>query len=337
MPILFKCELCRARLSISRSKAGKIGTCPKCGEPIHIPKISDIQSKSSRKKSKPELAPVSSDSAVEAIKEIIERPYAPPDNFVSPRETQTQSEKPEPTSAVSDNDLDEPPVYELTADGPGQYGPVAQQFDASLPKESMSTTESDTESESVSVLNSILIPRWVIYFQAGLIGVVAATFFIFGMMVGSFTTSPERAVVSENQFRIGGSVFVDDEVDEGAVVIALPTKAKPDPRPQTTPLHPDSFEPVNNDSITIIRELGGDVVRTNRNGAFELIVEGPAEYFLLVVSKNKRRRSGADLEKQEMAQMGRFFLPYQPLIENKQFVWKKIRVTSNRNLKPINF
>ncbi len=36
--------------------------------------------------------------------------------------------------------------------------------------------------------DSISVPRWVVYFQGALLGIVAATFFIFGLMVGSITS-----------------------------------------------------------------------------------------------------------------------------------------------------
>ena len=358
MPILFKCELCRARLSISRSKAGKIGTCPKCGEPIHIPRISDIQQKQkpAKKKPKPKLASVSTDSEIEVVHDITSENIAPKESLVMEAEVvdepqhETKSSSVSASLAESFSSTESPAKSSpppLLPQSTGSLKPMDSVSDFSDSDEDLwnedssskshPTATSEPEQETGSVLNSILIPRWVIYFQAGLIGVVAATFFIFGMMVGSFTSSPESNVVAENQFRIGGSIFVDDVIDEGAVVIALPAKSKPDPRPDTKLLHPDSFEPVNNDSIALIRELGGDVVRANRDGQFEVVVEGPAEYFLLVISKRKRRRSGVDLEKQQMAEVGRFFLPFQPLVEGKQFVWRKIKVTSSRNLKPINF
>lgn len=39
MPIHFRCTHCRAHLSITRRKAGKTTTCPRCGQEVRVPEV----------------------------------------------------------------------------------------------------------------------------------------------------------------------------------------------------------------------------------------------------------------------------------------------------------
>jgi hypothetical protein len=37
MPIVFNCGACQSRLKVDDSKAGQVGPCPRCGQPVRIP------------------------------------------------------------------------------------------------------------------------------------------------------------------------------------------------------------------------------------------------------------------------------------------------------------
>ena len=434
MPILFKCEHCRARLSISRKKAGKLGTCPKCGEPIHIPEVDEkpaLDSASSRSEGAPRNEEVPredpshrkehanrnekgvanrSEGSGAANKREHRFKQLPAGRQESKptkvREKGVQQNKAEPkshdpvakghdskfenkpfaisdsegaTSKASESGSSEvfPAVEVLPRAGASAQTVVENKRDIDLPSEAdrpsaekalpdsderiFDITEdyleetkrplgelspNDPSASNVSdlddegegdVLKSILLPRWIVYFQAGLIGVVAATFFVFGMMVGNLTGGNEIVQTETESFKLTGNVKLASGVpDSGAVVIVLPTTAKPEPRPEADPLHPDNFEPIDNPSLDQIREFGGDVVRANRTGEFEFELEGPAEYYVLVVSKAQTRR-GDRLDKEVSAKLGRYFLPYEPLIDGKKIQWTKVRMTSDRSLKTITF
>ncbi|MCA9110449.1 MAG: biopolymer transporter ExbD [Planctomycetaceae bacterium] len=45
MPIQFRCQACRQRLSITSRKAGLMVACPACGEQIQVPKLEDTTAK----------------------------------------------------------------------------------------------------------------------------------------------------------------------------------------------------------------------------------------------------------------------------------------------------
>ena len=348
MPILFKCELCRARLSISRKKAGKMGTCPKCGGPIQIPSLEEAESDRSQKKRSPHQQPELSLSVSDSAHGGSTVPPAIPTVEVN-EPTQLESVLPEATQPSAlmkptiENDTSivdaEEVVYDITSNqaNPPLPFPAPSEGASSQELDDLADHSADEKAESMSgVLQSILVPRWIVYFQAGLIGVVAATFFVFGMMVGNLTTGNRIVQTETVKYSVNGRVELASGLpDSGAVILALPIEIKPDQRLDPNLLHPDRFEPVNNPSIDQIRSLGGDVARVNRTGEFELQIEGPAEYYLLVISKSKSRGDNRPLEKQVSAKLGRFFLPYEPLIDGKEVNWSTVRVTSDKNLRTI--
>ena len=68
----------------------------------------------------------------------------------------------------------------------------------------------------------VTVPRWAIYCQAALLGIIATTFFVFGMMVGSLTSNSTEVnatfdcrVVGSVAYRIDGDLKADD----GAVIL----------------------------------------------------------------------------------------------------------------------
>jgi hypothetical protein len=320
MPILFKCELCRARLSISQKKAGKIGTCPKCGEAIHVPTLDearDRQTESNSDKSR------SSMSAADSLDSL------PGDN--------SRVDVPRHRDSITDSTaLDE--VFDLSDD----YIRVTERRSPSsgqVPEATQPTSSNSIDERAGH--QRIAVARWIVYFQAGLIAVVAATFFIFGMMVGNLTSTGPTDATGQKNFRLTGSVLVEQgrqqKADMGSVVIALPAEKKPAERLDPEYLKPNRFEPVNNRAIDRIRDMGGDVVRANEDGSFELQLQGPAEFFILVISNAKSSQGEFAMEKSQRAEIGRFFLPYEPLLKDHEFDWQRINVKSDRDIKSIVF
>lgn len=175
--------------------------------------------------------------------------------------------------------------------------------------------------------DTILLPRWVVYFQAALLGIVAATFFIFGMMVTSLTSNSDDPF-DGGEVRVFGTVAKTDEgqqvPDTGAVVLLLPDSPVSISRQDPTTIRPDSFEPLENPTIDAIRAQGGSVVRSNIDGKFELFAR-PGVYNLLIISKttgNTRQK----LSKEQVATISQYFLPVEKLIQDQQFYWQPIRV-----------
>lgn len=173
----------------------------------------------------------------------------------------------------------------------------------------------------------VQVPRWIVYFQAALLGLVATTFFIFGIMVGSLTSKPGPTIDSRQDIRVTGSVYImrqgERVPDAGSVVFLLPETPAEISRQHPETVRPDSFEPLENPTIDWIRHIGGAVIRTNVNGKFE-VYGRPGKYNLLVISKVARRSESTKLPKPLVAIISQYFLPVEKLIEDRQYHWQSL-------------
>jgi len=339
MPILFKCDLCRARLSIARKKAGKIGTCPKCGEAIRIPLVSQNLDEANKSDSKI-LAPTETTSSSDS------NPMMKGVKSLASIEIEEQSgmsfESNDFSSPVSSEALST--AKDATVISDSITGLANDSIDKVEPESDPSpiTSEGDLSSRMANVFqpdrHRISLPRWIVYFQAAMLAVCAATFFVFGLMVGNLTSTK---TVQTESYQINGTVLVSDDgqdqFDEGAVVVFLPADEKPDPRPDGDVLNPNGFEPIDNPSIDLIRRMGGDVIRCSRDGEFETELPGRREYFVLVVSKSQRRSGNSEVPKKTAAELGRYFLPYDDLLGDHAYSWTRVKLNSDRNLKEVRF
>jgi hypothetical protein len=184
----------------------------------------------------------------------------------------------------------------------------------------------------------ISVPRWVVYFQAALLGIVATTFFVFGMMVGSLTSGSSDEINRAFDCRVLGSVVyrVDGDLraDEGAVIFLLPLSKKPDERAPGKLVNPETFKALDNAAIDRIHDLGGTVVRADQNGQFDVVVDARdgngLEYCLLIVSKNVRGVDTEPMTKEQVASIGTFFIPVEDVVEDRSFYWLKLTADSER-------
>jgi hypothetical protein len=182
-----------------------------------------------------------------------------------------------------------------------------------------------------TLTGAILIPRWIVYFQAALLGIIATTFFVFGLMVGCLTSGQSNQTVRTQPCVVSGTVQYDSAKgtipDQGAVVFLLPKNRRPEERSPGNLVAPRNFEPLNNPGIEIINRLGGAVVRTDEFGKFNLTVDGSSqgiEYFVLVVSKNRRTDDPAPMSKQQVAVIGTFFMPVDRVIDGQAYYWSSL-------------
>lgn len=185
---------------------------------------------------------------------------------------------------------------------------------------------------------TVAIPRWIIYFQAALLGIIATTFFIFGLMVGSLTSGVDANADARFDSHVSGVVqyWEDGNLipDEGAVVFLLPKKAKPDERAAASPVSPEGFRALDNPGIEILHQLGGAVVRTDENGKFDVLIDGNAglgvDYHFLVVSRHQSRDESEQLSKQQVAAIGTFFMPVERLVNDQAIYWSSLSAREKR-------
>lgn len=177
-----------------------------------------------------------------------------------------------------------------------------------------------------------MIPRWVVYTQGGLLGVIAISFFVFGLAVGSGYSVGSTGPTTRQIAEVSGLVLYEDNgrrVDTGAVVMFLPSDGTLDPRPEPDSLLPDRFIPLDNPAIDAIREIGGAVVRADRVGGFATRLR-QGTYYMLVLSKHQTQANSSAIEKQMRADLGAFFFPVDDLIGQSAWHWKKIEVGGDK-------
>jgi hypothetical protein len=182
----------------------------------------------------------------------------------------------------------------------------------------------------------MLLPRWIVYFQAGLLGVGCSTFFVLGMMISQNVGKGSERKVETFKTQLTGQVqFFDDGKrlsDEGAVVLVLPVDARITEHPEARNLGPEHFQPTDNPAIEAIDKIGGKVVRVNREGEFALEVLGPREYFVLVISHFTDRPDGEQIPKSVAADVNRFFSSAEDLIGRKKYSLTKMRLDRSSHL-----
>lgn len=188
--------------------------------------------------------------------------------------------------------------------------------------------------------NYLWVSRKLIYGQAALLGVSAATFFMLGLMVGNLTSTSGEVANSNPSFvgyvedcRVSGLVTFqkngNEFPDKGAVVLLFPRSSSP-PTPQTPGLvMPKTFVALDNPTIEAIHTAGGAVVRADSDGKFEVLVDQGREYRLLVVSKN-RTPQGSTLTEPQQLLLESWFSPAEKLIRDNDFQWRDINGNAER-------
>ena len=207
---------------------------------------------------------------------------------------------------------------------------------------SESTITDSPASETTRRQDLVSLPRWIVYFQGAFLGVVATTFFVFGMMVGSLTSESSETNGSVFVAEVKGVISVgqaDAQVpDEGAVVLLLPENRRVAERISPASIHPESFEPLDNPVIQLVNSLGGSVVRADDSGKFNLQIDGPESFTLLVISRTKLKESPHPLTKRQKAELANIFRPVESLIGEHEFMFSRVVVDRPAlELDPIRF
>lgn len=175
---------------------------------------------------------------------------------------------------------------------------------------------SPESSSSPADHNFIRIPRWVIYFQVGLLCVVPTTCFLLGLAAAQLSRPASSTAKSEQLCELSGRLVTTDEAPLVGVVIALPLEQTPDERLDPRPLHPASFQELGNPAILSIQQLGGAVTRTGEAGTFRLQVASPKRYLLIAIAADSppgRAEGQAGPDRATLVELSRWFLPLENL------------------------
>lgn len=225
---------------------------------------------------------------------------------------------------------------------PSRDEPTAKQYDSPVAAASTLATNDPIADSAEVAVGTVALPRWVIYGQAALIAVVAATFFFFGMMVGQTSDFGRSTAPAQFECQITGQVQYQQSdrlrPDQGAVVFLVPTDTRLAARPELSKIRPEEFEPLENTAIDLIEAAGGRVVRINQQGRFDLSVLAPREYYVLIISKNSKRPASDRISKSVAAEIGQFFFPVEELIGDQNYLWTRIKLNRHsQHLDPVEF
>ncbi len=183
------------------------------------------------------------------------------------------------------------------------------------------------------------VSRLTVFLQGVLLAVTAVVFFVAGMVVGRHSSGPSAGVRPAAPAQLTGRVLYRRQgrtrADEGAVVMLLPADSRPDSKLGVEGLRPGDA-PISDlhPSLQAIHAWGGDYARVDRNGRFRLRVHKGGPFFLLVVSAAVARGEQRP-ELEDLAQIGRFFLPAVDLLADRAYQWRRLEVVGERDLSTI--
>jgi hypothetical protein len=181
-------------------------------------------------------------------------------------------------------------------------------------------------------VDTISVPRWILYVQGALLGAMALVGFMLGYIVSEATSMVSDAPHTAGPVRVTGEVAYDagDHLptpDVGATVMLVPEGARPEQKVGVASLRPGSERVDATDpAIAAIREIGGDFVRADRDGKFRLVVPTPGDYFLLIVSAQRVRSGNERPAPQDLAELGRYVESAPELLANDAYRWVKRRL-----------
>jgi len=167
------------------------------------------------------------------------------------------------------------------------------------------------------------VPRYVIYMQGGLMAVVALVALVIGMLLGS--TFGGRSAEETGASLVTGSVTFAEgprsRVDVGAVVMLLPQGRRPDEKIPIKGLRPaDRQADEGEKGIAMLGDVGGAYVRADENGRFELQVPNSGRYWLVVISRERKRSGGGrEFQNADLAKLARFFESAAGLLGDREF------------------
>ena len=161
----FRCPKCDVRLTVSEHKAGQSSRCPSCEQSIQIPVAQGDEVSTGKGTASAKTERVAAPAAAMARTDSMS--LAPTDESASSSDSTA-------SGGIEVRPAGEPRAAKTEYADAGEFAGSSGTFDRPIP--------------SRIGRDQVLLPRWVIYTQAGLLVIVASTFFVFGMMTRYMAT-----------------------------------------------------------------------------------------------------------------------------------------------------
>jgi len=287
MPIRFFCEHCKQMLKIGTSKVGSVVNCPRCQKPVVIPMQSSPQAEEAYRMLK--------------NKQVSAPPPSPP------LPTSENSTAPVPTWVVLEEDIDDVnmPLWMEEFWMP----PSAENVHPTSP--TVWTSSGLTEEVALRTFQkqhkltvTLLAVSVIVLFFVGI---------VVGLLIRGCSVPLNRSPLPVNapslENEVSGTLYYLNEngerrPDVDAVIICLPKDRLPSTLFSCQGLRPEDM--ANNDTIQMIREMGGMYERTDANGSFAFPYREEVRYLVLLISAHQKRAS-SEVKTSVMQELHRYF------------------------------
>jgi hypothetical protein len=174
--------------------------------------------------------------------------------------------------------------------------------------------------------DKILFPRRMLYVEAVLYVMVAATAFGLGYLAGRGSSAARTENSRDGEMQgVAGSVSLLSRAgakrgDEGTVVIVLPSGRLPSKPLPIAGLQPGDQSP-GDATIRALRDFGGAVARVDNTGSFTLSVPAAESYRILILSAHATRDPAVPLEQSDLMELGKYFEAPADLLQRSGYHW----------------
>jgi len=186
--------------------------------------------------------------------------------------------------------------------------------------------------------HKVAVPRSILYMQGVLLGLVALTSLLIGILVGrglsggapSEDDGPQACLVTGEVALVAASG--EASPDSGAVVLIVPRDMRPERQAKMVGLRPQDPPPASDHAgLQTLYGLGGDYARTDAAGRFQLRVPDRGHYFLLAISAHAGQ-DDREQPKATLAQIGRFFELTPKMFEGHAVRWQEEHIRRDRQV-----
>lgn len=316
MPRELVCPHCEHRLTVSSRLAQRAVTCPRCRRAVPVPPAPVPTSVAS-----PPASAVPSEGPTDAaIAELAadagraEKPGTTPPPAVP--QPPPRPPRPQPPAA--------PPRYVPLEDTPRglQAGDLTRDLRADV-------------SGTVAVPRRVIVMQGILLGAMGLGGFAAGVFASRGRWTNSAAARQPCVIVGTVQYAAVNATGESLQPDADSVALLFPRDLRPDRgqklkvaglRPQDPPL--TEGDPV----FEALHTLGGDYARASQQGFYYLKARDAGDYFLLVLSAHARRSPTTPIERQHLAEIGRYVDRAAELLGPLRYEWRELSLRGDERI-----
>jgi hypothetical protein len=359
MPLVCRCDCCGQRIQVSSRLLGKRIVCPHCkqattvadaahsvrpsspGTAEHSESSVILDNLPGEAASSPQSSSVGVSSDIPSVRGPL--PEAVRENPVSERTTSAVSApSPPPLDSSTPSGEWQPPPQ--TGRMPPEPPPRAFGVYAShgVPSSRLQETGSEPETLARNAAgpppsHGLVVPVSVVVMQGILLAVMAVA----GVTTGWLAAGRSPLLMPQPCFLTGKILLSNPDgttrPGEGALVVLFPEQDRPErsgriPAGLFLQHGPNAAgNPSSDQLLDRLRQLGGDLCRVEEAGFYYVRARQPGTYFVLYLAPSTRN-DAAPLDRQVLAELGRYVDRPHELLGPRRFRWQRIELRGDRRL-----